>query len=68
MIHILICDDDRAFALRLRAAVDALLEERRVSAKITVFSSAEEIGAETLASCDAGCLKAECSARAFPIL
>ena len=44
MIHVLICDDDRAFALRLKESVEALLEEKRTAAKVSVFCSAEEIG------------------------
>lgn len=52
MIQILICDDDRAFALRLKESVEALLEEKRTAAKVSVFCSAEEIGGETLSGCD----------------
>ena len=51
-MNVLICDDDRVFALRLKASVEAILEEKRAQAKVSVFSSAEEIGGETLASCD----------------
>ena len=56
MIHVLICDDDRAFALRLKESVEAILEEKRTAAKVSVFCSAEEIGGETLSSCDAAFL------------
>lgn len=56
MISILICDDDRIFALRLKASVEALLEEKRTAGKVSVFNSAEEIGGETLANCDAAFL------------
>ena len=56
MIHILICDDDRAFTLRLKASVESILAEKHTAARISVFSSAEEIGGETMASCDAAFL------------
>ena len=52
MIHTLICDDDKVFALRLKASLEALLEEKRIAGKVSVFGAAEEIGGETLASCD----------------
>lgn len=56
MISILICDDDRNFALRLKASIEALLEEKRTAGKVSVFNSAEEIGGEMLAYCDAAFL------------
>lgn len=52
MIHILICDDDKVFALRLKASLEALLEEKRTAGKVSLFGAAEEIGRETLTSCD----------------
>ena len=52
MIQIIICDDDAAFAERLSAAISTILTRDSISAKILVCNSAEEIGRETLASCD----------------
>ena len=52
MISIVICDDDAAFAQRLKAAVETILERGKTAARIHAFSSAEEIGQETLADCD----------------
>ncbi len=52
LIRILICDDSELFASQLRAAVEASMEKRSIKVKIHEFHSAEEIGAEVLASCD----------------
>lgn len=52
MIQIIICDDDAAFAERLSAAISTILTRDSISAKILVCNSAEEIGRETLVSCD----------------
>ena len=52
MIHLVICDDDRDFALRLKTELEKLLAERSMSARILAFASAEEIGQETLADCE----------------
>ena len=52
MISIVICDDDAAFAQRLKAAVETILERGKTAARVRAFSSAEEIGQETLADCD----------------
>ena len=52
MIHVLICDDDAAFAARLKGAVETILESGGAACRIAVFSAAEEIGRETLSLCD----------------
>lgn len=65
MLHILICDDDAVFALRLQSAVETILESRRTAAKIQVFHDAEEIGAETLGSCDIAFLDIDFARRSY---
>lgn len=65
MLHILICDDDAIFALRLQSALETLLESRRIAAKIQVFHSAEEIGTETLKDCDLAFLDIDLAARRY---
>ena len=52
MITVIICDDDKAFALRLKQIVETALSESRIRARINTFCFAEEIGSEVLASCD----------------
>ena len=49
---ILICDDDKAFALRLKKSIEDYTSNNRIRAKIHCFFSSEEIGAEVLSSCD----------------
>ena len=52
MIHLVICDDNRDFALRLKTELEKLLADRSMPARILAFTSAEEIGQETLADCE----------------
>ncbi len=52
MIHVIICDDDADFSLHLKNAITAILKRKNISANILVCNSAEEIGRETLSSCD----------------
>ena len=64
-MNVLICDDDRVFVLRLKASVEAILEEKRAPAKVSVFSSAEEIGGETLANCDVAFLDVDFAGKEY---
>ena len=52
MITVLICDDDAAFAQKLKTMAEAFFAANNLAARVVSVSSAEEIGSETLASCD----------------
>lgn len=52
MLQVLICDDDAGFADELKERAKDILAALGAPARIMCFSSAEEIGRETLASTD----------------
>lgn len=52
MISIIICDDDLVFVTKLKGEIDPLISSSGIPAKIHTFSCAEDIGSETLSSCD----------------
>ncbi|MDO4833908.1 MAG: LytTR family DNA-binding domain-containing protein [Bacillota bacterium] len=52
MLNIIICDDDNVFAQRVKEEIEVLIAPSRIPVKIQVFSCAEDIGNETMASCD----------------
>ncbi len=52
MINVLICDDDSSFADRLKNLSEQYFSAHNIAASVAAFTAAEEIGSETLASCD----------------
>lgn len=52
VIRVIICDDDEVFLDKLRKAIDAILLDMNVTAKIHTYSCMEDIGQPILASCD----------------
>lgn len=56
MLHVVICDDDRQFALRLKEAVEAFMQKYELSARVDTFCALEEIGEPVSLACDAAFL------------
>lgn len=52
VIRVIICDDDEVFLDKLRKAIDAILLDMNITAKIHTYSCMEDIGQPILASCD----------------
>lgn len=52
MIRIIICDDDDVFLTKLQHAIETVLQNMDIAAKIHTYNSMEAIGQPILASCD----------------